>query len=201
MFILAPNYPAGTDSLTGFKRYYKGELSGEVYTKVGQTDYAAEIAQIRAFRRRFGVLLPARRHGHRLHEAVCAVGRRHSGAWARASPSARTCSARSATPRSASRTPRSWSQGPRQRDEQGVRRGLPGRIQPPAVDLCGAGLRHGQPDPVGAGQGQREGRGRLPRGAEGSRLQFRARQVHASTPTTIRSRTSMSARWSRKATC
>jgi branched-chain amino acid transport system substrate-binding protein len=47
-FILAPNYPAGKDSLTGFKRYYKGELSGELYTQVGQTDYAAEIAQIRA---------------------------------------------------------------------------------------------------------------------------------------------------------
>jgi len=48
MFILAPNYPAGTDSLNGFKRFYKGELAGEVYTKLGQTDYAAEIAQIRA---------------------------------------------------------------------------------------------------------------------------------------------------------
>ena len=47
-FILAPNYPAGKDSLTGFKRYYKGELAGEVYTQLGQTDYAAEIAQIRA---------------------------------------------------------------------------------------------------------------------------------------------------------
>ncbi|MCT7377215.1 ABC transporter substrate-binding protein [Chelativorans salis] len=47
-FILAPNYPAGKDSLTGFKRFYKGELAGEVYTQVGQTDYAAEIAQIRA---------------------------------------------------------------------------------------------------------------------------------------------------------
>lgn len=47
MFILAPNYPAGTDSLKGFKRFYKGELTGEVYTKLGQTDYAAEIAQIR----------------------------------------------------------------------------------------------------------------------------------------------------------
>ncbi len=46
-FILAPNYPAGKDSLTGYKRYYKGELAGEVYTQVGQTDYAAEIAQIR----------------------------------------------------------------------------------------------------------------------------------------------------------
>ncbi|MGC9370887.1 MAG: ABC transporter substrate-binding protein [Paracoccaceae bacterium] len=47
-FILAPNYPAGKDSLTGFKRFYTGELAGEVYTKLGQTDYAAEIAQIRA---------------------------------------------------------------------------------------------------------------------------------------------------------
>jgi branched-chain amino acid transport system substrate-binding protein len=47
-FILAPNYPAGKDALTGFKRYYKGELAGEVYTQVGQTDYAAEIAEIRA---------------------------------------------------------------------------------------------------------------------------------------------------------
>ncbi|APE45753.1 ABC transporter substrate-binding protein (plasmid) [Sulfitobacter alexandrii] len=47
-FILAPNYPAGQDSLTGFKRLYGGELAGELYTKLGQTDYAAEIAQIRA---------------------------------------------------------------------------------------------------------------------------------------------------------
>ncbi|MHA3914618.1 ABC transporter substrate-binding protein [Halovulum sp. GXIMD14793] len=47
-FILAPNYPAGQDALTGFKRFYKGELAGELYTKLGQTDYAAEIAQIRA---------------------------------------------------------------------------------------------------------------------------------------------------------
>ncbi len=47
-FILAPNYPAGQDALTGYKRYYDGALAGEVYTKLGQTDYAAEIAQIRA---------------------------------------------------------------------------------------------------------------------------------------------------------
>lgn len=48
IFILAPNYPAGVDALTGFKRQYKGELSGELLTKLGQTDYASEIAQIRA---------------------------------------------------------------------------------------------------------------------------------------------------------
>ncbi|MFK7837137.1 MAG: ABC transporter substrate-binding protein [Sulfitobacter sp.] len=47
-FIMAPNYPAGKDALTGFKRMYEGELAGEIYTKLGQTDYAAEIAQVRA---------------------------------------------------------------------------------------------------------------------------------------------------------
>lgn len=47
-YILAPNYPAGKDALTGFKRFFKGEIKAEVYTKLGQTDYAAEIANIRA---------------------------------------------------------------------------------------------------------------------------------------------------------
>ncbi|HKK85823.1 MAG TPA: ABC transporter substrate-binding protein [Roseovarius sp.] len=47
-FILAPNYPAGQDALTGYKRIYEGELAGEVFTKLGQKDYASEIAQIRA---------------------------------------------------------------------------------------------------------------------------------------------------------
>lgn len=47
-FILAPNYPAGTDALTGYKRFFEGDLAGEIYTKLGQTDYVAEIAQIRA---------------------------------------------------------------------------------------------------------------------------------------------------------
>ena len=47
-FIMAPNYPAGTDALNGFKRFFEGEVAAEVYTKLGQTDYAAEIAQIRA---------------------------------------------------------------------------------------------------------------------------------------------------------
>ena len=47
-FILAPNYPAGKDALTGYKRFFKGDIAGEIYTKLGQTDYAAELAQIRA---------------------------------------------------------------------------------------------------------------------------------------------------------
>ncbi|SDE45791.1 ABC transporter substrate-binding protein [Ruegeria marina] len=47
-FILAPNYPAGHDALAGYKRMYKGDLAGELLTKLGQTDYASELAQIRA---------------------------------------------------------------------------------------------------------------------------------------------------------
>lgn len=47
-FLLAPNYPAGKDALTGYKRTFEGEVADELYTKLGQTDYAAEIAQIRA---------------------------------------------------------------------------------------------------------------------------------------------------------
>jgi branched-chain amino acid transport system substrate-binding protein len=48
VFLMAPNYPAGKDMIAGFKRFYKGDVSAEVYTKLGQTDYAAEIAQIKA---------------------------------------------------------------------------------------------------------------------------------------------------------
>lgn len=47
-FVLAPNYQAGKDAITGFKRYFKGEIVGEVYTSLDQTDFAAEMAQIRA---------------------------------------------------------------------------------------------------------------------------------------------------------
>ncbi|AXI47098.1 ABC transporter substrate-binding protein [Sulfitobacter sp. SK012] len=48
VFLIAPNYPAGKDGMTGFKRMFKGEIAQEVYTQLGQTDYAAEISQIRA---------------------------------------------------------------------------------------------------------------------------------------------------------
>ena len=48
MVLIAPNYPAGKDSLTGFKRKFKGQVADEIYTKVGQIDYATELAQLRA---------------------------------------------------------------------------------------------------------------------------------------------------------
>ncbi|SOD98163.1 ABC transporter substrate-binding protein [Caenispirillum bisanense] len=47
VYLMAPNYQAGKDSVGGFKRMFKGEVAGEVYTKLGQTDYAAEIAELR----------------------------------------------------------------------------------------------------------------------------------------------------------
>jgi len=45
---LAPNYVGGQDAASGFKRMYKGKLVDEIYTKLGQLDYAAELSQIRA---------------------------------------------------------------------------------------------------------------------------------------------------------
>lgn len=48
VYLLAPNYQAGKDSLAGFKRIFKGQIVGENYTKLGQLDYAAELAEIRA---------------------------------------------------------------------------------------------------------------------------------------------------------
>jgi branched-chain amino acid transport system substrate-binding protein len=50
VFLLAPNYPAGKDMTTGFKRLYKGNVVDEVYPRLGQLDFAAELAQIRAAR-------------------------------------------------------------------------------------------------------------------------------------------------------
>lgn len=48
VYLMAPNYPAGTDALAGFKRFYKGEIVGEALTQINQPDYAAELAQLRA---------------------------------------------------------------------------------------------------------------------------------------------------------
>ena len=45
--MIAPNYPGGRESLQGFKRLYTGEIVDEVYTKMGQLDYSAEIANLK----------------------------------------------------------------------------------------------------------------------------------------------------------
>ncbi len=48
VYAMAPNYAAGKDMISGFKRYFKGKIVDEVYTKLGQQDYQAEISQLRA---------------------------------------------------------------------------------------------------------------------------------------------------------
>jgi branched-chain amino acid transport system substrate-binding protein len=50
VYLIAPNYLAGKDNIAGFKRYYKGGIAGEVYTSLGQADYAAELAALRTAR-------------------------------------------------------------------------------------------------------------------------------------------------------
>ena len=48
VYLMAPNYQAGKDMISGFKRYYKGKVAGEVYTKLGQSDFQAELSALRA---------------------------------------------------------------------------------------------------------------------------------------------------------
>ena len=48
LYVLAPNYQAGKDMVAGLKRYYKGNIVEEQYTKMGQLDYQAEITALRA---------------------------------------------------------------------------------------------------------------------------------------------------------
>ncbi|WP_146590573.1 ABC transporter substrate-binding protein [Puniceibacterium confluentis] len=49
VFLMAPNYQAGKDSLNGFKHSYTGGVAGEVFTELGQLDFSSELAQIAAF--------------------------------------------------------------------------------------------------------------------------------------------------------
>lgn len=44
---LAPNYQAGKDAIAGFTRLFGGEVTA-IYTQLDQTDFASEMAQIRA---------------------------------------------------------------------------------------------------------------------------------------------------------
>ncbi len=48
VYVMAPDYAAGRDMVAGFKRFYKGRITSEVFTKPGQSDYQVEISQIRA---------------------------------------------------------------------------------------------------------------------------------------------------------
>lgn len=45
---MAPNYQAGKDFVSGFKRTFKGTVADEIYTPLNQQDFSAELAQIAA---------------------------------------------------------------------------------------------------------------------------------------------------------
>ena len=47
-FLLAPNYPSGKEMMAAFRRFFTGEVVEEKYTRLDQTDFAVEIAAIRA---------------------------------------------------------------------------------------------------------------------------------------------------------
>jgi hypothetical protein len=149
-FILAPNYPGGAGRADRLQALLRGRLAGELYTQLGQTDYAAEIAQIRAsgadsvffflpggmgisFLKQYadsGVEIPVIGPAFSFDQGILAGrGRRGAG---RANTS-------------------QWSQGSRQPDQRRLRRELPGRIWPAALALCEPGLRHGEPASLGAG--------------------------------------------------
>ncbi|MGE0733411.1 MAG: ABC transporter substrate-binding protein [Alphaproteobacteria bacterium] len=48
VFFLAPNYQAGKDMRTGFARTFKGQVVGEIFFKLNNTDFQAELSEVRA---------------------------------------------------------------------------------------------------------------------------------------------------------
>lgn len=48
VLLMAANYQAGKDMINGFLRYYKGKVAGRILYKLGQSDFQAELSQIRA---------------------------------------------------------------------------------------------------------------------------------------------------------
>ena len=48
VFLLTPNYQAGRDAMSGFKRHFTGEIVDEVYVPLGQLDFQGELARISA---------------------------------------------------------------------------------------------------------------------------------------------------------
>lgn len=48
--VVAPAYPGGRESINGFKRLYNGKIADEIYTKLDQLDYSAELARLRSLK-------------------------------------------------------------------------------------------------------------------------------------------------------
>jgi branched-chain amino acid transport system substrate-binding protein len=45
---LTPNFLGGKDKITGFKRFFKGQIVDETYTPLNQLDFSAELTQVSA---------------------------------------------------------------------------------------------------------------------------------------------------------
>ena len=48
VFLMSANYQAGKDMLTGFKRFFKGEIKGQILYKLGNRDFQSELTRVRA---------------------------------------------------------------------------------------------------------------------------------------------------------
>jgi branched-chain amino acid transport system substrate-binding protein len=50
MVVMAPNYQAGRDAIAGFRRTFGGEVLAEIFTRLDQSDFSAELSRIRQAR-------------------------------------------------------------------------------------------------------------------------------------------------------
>jgi branched-chain amino acid transport system substrate-binding protein len=50
VFVLVPNYQAGKDAISGFRRYYKGTVTEEAFVPLNNLDFQSELAKIAADR-------------------------------------------------------------------------------------------------------------------------------------------------------
>ena len=192
VYLLAPNYQAGRDSMAGFKRHFKGEVVEESYVPLNNLDFQSELAKIAASQPEalftfmpggMGVNLVRQYRQAGLVERVPFL-------------SAFTVdeSTLPAQQDAADRPPRRHDLGAEhgQPGQQGLRRGLREGVQLRAGLLRHAGLRHREADrlaprrrPAATPPTRRRSRRRSARPTSSRRA---ARS--SSTPTAIRSRTS-----------
>jgi len=50
VIVMAPNYQAGRDAIAGFRRTFSGEVVTEIFTRLDQSDFSAELSRIRQLR-------------------------------------------------------------------------------------------------------------------------------------------------------
>ena len=198
-YILAPNYPAGKDALAGFKRFYRGRSRGRDLQPARPDRLCRRDRRDPRGRARFDLLLPAGRHGHRVHEAVrpvrpgrarvrpafsfsqdilaavgdAALGVKNTSQWSKDLDNPANAQFVAAFQEAYGRLPSLYA-------SQGY----------DAARLIGSALAKASIDDPDAFRA----------GARGGRVRLRCAAISSSAPTIIRSRTSTSARWSRRAT-